>query len=47
MTWEGIEIPYEQVIAEYTNQAYENLSGSNIPDSMKDIVKDYFSELNE
>ncbi len=46
MTWEGIEIPYNQVIAEYTNQAYENLSGSDIPDSMKDIVKDYFSELN-
>lgn len=47
MTWSGVEVEYSQVIAEYTNQAYAGLEQSDIPDSMKDIVKDYFSELNK
>ena len=47
VTWSGIEVEYGQVIAEYTNQAYAGLEKSNIPDSMKDIVKDYFTELNK
>jgi len=47
MTWSGVEVEYGQVIAEYTNQAYAGLDKSDIPDSMKDIVKDYFSELNK
>ena len=47
MTWSGESVTYEQVIGNYTNQAYTNMESSNIPDSMKELVKDYFTELNE
>ena len=46
-TWRGESVDYNQVIGEYTNQAYTNMETSNIPDSMKDLIKDYFTELNE
>ncbi len=46
-TWSGESVSYDQVIGNYTNQAYTNMESSNIPDSMKDLVIDYFTELNE
>ena len=46
-TWSGQSVDYNQVIGNYTNQAYTNMESSNIPDSMKDLIRDYFTELNE
>lgn len=45
--WEGNSVEYDKVIGEYTNRAYDSLEKSNLPDSMKKIIKDYFVELNE
>ncbi len=44
--WAGENVQYEQVIGDYTRQAYDNMNQSQIPDSMKDMVKEYFSNLN-
>lgn len=46
-TWSGNAVDYNTVIGDYTNQAYSDLNSSSAPDSMKDYVKDYFSELNQ
>ncbi len=47
ITWTGESVDYNQVIGEYTNQAYTGMESSNIPDSMKDLIRDYFTELNQ
>lgn len=41
----GNSVPYNQVFGEYKNEAFESINSSNIPDGMKEIVKDYFSSL--
>ncbi|GAA0182388.1 hypothetical protein SH2C18_47750 [Clostridium sediminicola] len=43
----GNSVPYNQVVGEYKNKAYENMENSVIPESMKDVVKSYFSSLEE
>lgn len=43
----GQYIPYDQVIGEYKQQALENFNSSTIPEGMKEIVKNYFSSLEE
>jgi hypothetical protein len=45
-TWSGSKISYGQVSGEYKEKAYERLTGSSYPDSMKDRIKTYFEELN-
>ena len=45
--WSGNSVEYDSVIGEYTNRAYDSLPESNLPDSMKELVRDYFSDLNE
>ena len=47
LTWAGNSVNYNQVIGNYANQAYSNLENSNIPSSMKDIVKAYFEGLTQ
>lgn len=44
--YKGTKNDYKQVIGEYSKKAYDNMNQSNIPDSMKDLVKNYFSNLN-
>lgn len=41
----GDTIDYKQVYSQYKNEAMRSLNEDDIPDSMKDIVKNYFSEL--
>lgn len=44
---EGNSVPYNQVVGEYKSKAYENMENSVIPESMKDLVKSYFSSLEQ
>ena len=43
---DGSKIDYEKVIGDYTNSALEGANNSNLPESLKDIIKDYFEGLN-
>ena len=45
--WSGNSVEFSRVIGEYTNRAYNNLQNSKLPDSMKSLIRDYFSGLNE
>lgn len=46
-TNKGNSLPYNQVFGEYRDKAFESMNTSNIPEGMKEIVKDYFSSLEE
>lgn len=39
--------PYNQVVGEYSERAMESVNNSSIPGGMKDIIKSYFSSLQE
>lgn len=47
MTIKGEMQPYNQVIGEYKEHAFQNLEGSEIPQGMQGIVKDYFTSLED
>jgi len=42
----GEKKTYNQVIGDYAKKAYDNMNQSKIPGTMKDMVKNYFSNLN-
>jgi hypothetical protein len=39
--------PYDQIAGEYTDKAMENINSYEIPDGMMEMIKDYFSSLQE
>lgn len=39
--------PYNQVVGEYSEKAMESVNNSSIPSGMEDIIKSYFSSLQE
>ncbi len=43
----GNLVPYNQVLGQYKSSAFESMNSSDIPTGMKDIVKDYFSSLDD
>lgn len=43
----GESISYDKVVGEYTDRAMESMHDTNIPDVMKDVIKEYFDSLNE
>lgn len=43
---DGSKINYDKVIGDYTNSALEGANNSNLPESLKDLIKDYFEGLN-
>jgi hypothetical protein len=43
----GSSVPYDQVMGEYKQQALDSINSSDIPTGMKDLIKDYFSSLEE
>lgn len=45
--WSGQKTGYTQVIGEYTYEACHKIDQSSVPEPVKDMVKDYFSGLNE
>ncbi len=46
-TFSGTATDYEKVISEYTKKAYTAIDSESIPDALKGIVKNYFSDLSE
>ncbi len=47
LTWEGTSVDYSTVVGEYTKKAYEELDTTDVPASMQDLIKDYFTEINK
>lgn len=41
----GTKVEYEQVIGAYRDKAYSQIEKKEIPSSMQEIVKEYFSGL--
>ena len=39
--------PYNQVIGEYKERAFQSIEGRQIPKSLEDMVKDYFTSLED
>lgn len=46
-TVRGSSVPYNQVVGEYKARAIEGMNTSDIPPGMKDMVKEYFTSLEE
>ncbi|MDF2519865.1 MAG: hypothetical protein K0R84_493 [Clostridia bacterium] len=46
-TIKGNSVPYNQVIGEYKQEALDSMNASDIPAGMMDLVKDYFTSLEE
>lgn len=47
MTERGEMLPYNQVIGEYKEKAFQNMNNTDIPEGMRDVVKNYFTSLGE
>lgn len=45
--WSGNSVNYEQVIGDYSQNAYNQVESSNYPKGVQDIVKSYFDDLNK
>lgn len=43
---DGSKINYDKVLGDYTNSALDGANNSNLPQSLKDLIKDYFEGLN-
>lgn len=46
-TVKGSSVPYNQVVGHYRDKAMESIDTSDIPPGMKDMVKEYFTSLEE
>jgi hypothetical protein len=46
-TWEGTSVDYSTVISDYTRKAYEDLNQTDVPPSMQELIRDYFTEINK
>lgn len=42
----GEKVNYDKVIGDYSNSALEGANNSNLPQSLKDLIKNYFEGLN-
>lgn len=42
----GEKVDYDKVIGDYSNSALEGANNSNLPQSLKDLIKNYFEGLN-
>lgn len=43
----GEDVPYNQVIGSYKQRAVESMGSSEIPEGMREIIKNYFTSLEE
>ncbi len=46
-TVRGSSVPYDQVVGQYRDKAMESINTSDIPPGMRDMVKEYFTSLEE
>lgn len=46
-TVRGSSVPYNQVVGQYRDKAMESINTSDIPPGMKDMVKEYFTSLED
>ncbi len=47
LTWAGERVNYEQVVGEYTQEAYSKIENNEVPKGMEDVVKSYFEGINQ
>ena len=47
LTWEGTQVPYDTVVKEYSEQAYEGIDKGKYPGTMSNVIKEYFSGLSD
>ncbi len=45
--WSGTSVNYQQVVGDYSQNAYTKVESSNYPSGVQDIVKSYFQEINK
>lgn len=46
-TVRGTSVPYNQIIGQYKDKAMESINTSDIPPGMKDMIKEYFTSLED
>lgn len=47
LTWSGNKVEYNQVILEYSEQAYSKIENNQVPKGMEDVVKSYFEAIHQ
>lgn len=47
LTWSGEKVDYNEVVGEYTKEAYSRIENNEVPRGMEEVVKSYFEGINE
>ena len=47
LTWSGEKVNYDEVVGEYTKEAYSRIENNEVPKGMEDVVKQYFEGINQ
>ncbi len=47
LTWAGEKVNYNEVVGEYTEEAYSRIENNEVPKGMEDVVKSYFEGINQ
>ena len=47
LTWSGEKVDYNEVVGEYTKEAYSRIEKNEVPRGMEDVVKSYFEGINQ
>ena len=47
LTWSGEKVNYDEVVGEYTKEAYSRMENNEVPKGMEDVVKQYFEGINQ
>lgn len=47
LTWSGEKVDYNEVVGEYTKEAYSRIENHEVPRGMEEVVKSYFEGINE
>lgn len=47
LVWEGTQVPYDTVVGQYSQQAYDGIDKGKYPGTMSGVIKDYFSGLSD
>ncbi len=47
LTWSGEKVDYNEVVGEYTKEAYSRIENNEVPRGLEDVVKQYFEGINQ